>query len=97
MALTREIVIESYSGDGIGVSYTYASYHINYFNLGGLFTDKIIDLCARPGSTDILAKVGPPQEVPNSGIGEMHEFKRIDNKVYGTGSIFHPNSVIAEI
>ena len=80
MASTREIVIDSTFSDGIGVSYTNASYHINYFSLGGLFTDKIIDLCARPGSTDILAEVGPPQAVQISGIGDMHEFKWIDNK-----------------
>ena len=74
MASTREIVIDSTFGDGIGVSSTYANYHIDDFNLEGLFTDKIIDLCARPGSTDILAEIGPHQEVPISGIGEMHEF-----------------------
>ena len=47
---TREII-----GAGIfyalGITYAYASYHINDFNLGGLFTDKIIVFFARPGST----------------------------------------------
>ena len=47
---TREII-----GAGIfyalGITYAYASYHINDFNLGGSFTNKMIVFFARPGLT----------------------------------------------